>query len=88
MLIVPCVAEFSLQLKPPDHNEGGSNAAADFTFFFFSHRGIEICVCKQECLGPSDVGNVCVAGHESRLGLLLLSRTHTRSTRHNILLLL
>ena len=36
---------------------------------------IEIsCVCAQQRLGPSDVGNVCVAGHESRLGLLLVSQ--------------
>ena len=30
-------------------------------------------VCAHQRLGPSDVGNVCVAGHESRLGLLLVS---------------
>ena len=36
-------------------------------------------MCAHQRLGPSDVGNVCVAGHESRLGLLLLLLA-----RHNI----
>ena len=50
---------------------------------------IEIsCVCAQQRLGPSDVGNVCVAGHESRLGLLLVSQLRVCCQHSRLLSLL